>query len=131
MSDWTIENLGAVKDSAVGFGAGETQEARFAREALGAEATGLSLHRVKPGKRQAFGHQHVAAEEVYVVLAGSGRVKLDDEVRPLARLDAVRVAPAVKRAFEGGPDGLELLAFGPHTPGDGEILPDFWPAEAS
>ncbi len=129
MSDWTIENLDSVEDSAVGFGVGDSQEARFAREALGAEATGLSLHRIKPGKRQGFGHVHVDAEEVYVVLSGSGRVKLDEEIRPLARLDAVRVAPAVKRAFEGGPDGLEVLAVGPFTPGDGEMLPDFWPAD--
>jgi uncharacterized cupin superfamily protein len=129
MTDWTIENLDDVEDSAASFGHGDTQEAHFAREALGAEATGVSLHRVKPGRRQAFGHAHVAAEEVYVVLGGSGRVKLDDAVRDLKRLDAVRVAPAVKRAFEGGPDGIELLAFGPHTPKDGEIVPDFWPED--
>lgn len=129
MSNWTIENLASVEDSAPGFGMGELQEAHFAREALGAEATGVAFHRIKAGKRQGFGHQHVDAEEVYVVLAGSGRVKLDDDVRPLQRLDALRVAPAVKRAFEAGPEGLELLAFGPHTPGDGEVLPDFWPTE--
>ena len=129
MTDWTIENLGAVKDSADAIGAGERFEARFAREALGAEATGVSLHRIKPGRRQGFGHRHAEAEEVYVVLSGSGRVKLDDEIRSLERLDALRVAPAVKRAFEGGPEGIEVLAVGPHTPGDGEILPDFWPED--
>jgi len=129
MSDWTIENLDSVEDMAAARGAGERQEARFAREALGAETTGLSLHRVKPGRRQGFGHRHEAAEEVYVVLSGSGRVKLGDEIRPLERLDALRIAPAVMRAFEGGPGGLELLAFGPYTPGDGELAPDFWPED--
>ncbi len=131
MSSWSIENLEAVEDSAAAHGMGDRMEARFATKAVGAEATGLSLHRIKPGRRQGFGHVHVDAEEVYVVLSGSGRVKLDDEVRDLTRLDAIRLAPAVKRAFEGGPDGLELLAFGPLTPGDGEILPEFWPEDLS
>ena len=127
MSGYTIENLRDVEDSAVKFGFSETQESRFAQGALDAESTGLAYHRVKPGKRQAFGHRHQNAEEVYVVLAGSGRVKLDDDVRDLEQLDALRVAPDVARSFEGGPDGLEILAFGPHHKGDGEILQDFWP----
>jgi len=42
------------------------------------------------------------------------------------RLDAVRVSPAVTRAFEAGPDGLEVLAFGPHHEGDGELIPGWW-----
>ena len=129
MGDFTIENLMSVEDSALQFGVGETQEARFAHKALGAETTGFSLHRIKPAKRQAFGHRHTEAEEVYVVIAGSGRVRLDDEVRPISRLDAVRVAPGVRRAFEADSDGLEFLAFGPRHDGDGEVLPDFWPAD--
>jgi uncharacterized cupin superfamily protein len=127
MGDFTIENLRDVEDSAPKFGHGEHQEARFAASALGAEATGLSLHRVKPGRRQAFGHRHDAAEEVYVVLSGSGRIKLGDEVRELRPLDAVRIAPQVARAVEAGPDGIEYVAFGPQHQGDGELLPDFWP----
>lgn len=129
MSDFTIENLRAVDDLAPRFGVGESQEARFAREALDAERTGLALHRVKPGKRQAFGHRHTDAEEIYVVISGSGRVKLDDEIRPVEHLDAIRVAPGVARAFEGGPDGLEVLAVGAHHEGDGEMLWEFWPAD--
>jgi mannose-6-phosphate isomerase-like protein (cupin superfamily) len=82
---------------------------------------------VKPGCRQGFAHRHEAAEEVYVVVGGSGRIKLDDEIEEIRTLDAIRVAPKVARAFEAGPEGLELLAFGPRHEGDGEILrEDFW-----
>ena len=124
MSDYTIKNLREVDDLAAGGDLGEVQEARFARGALDAETIGLCLQRVKPGKRQAFAHRHEQAEEVYVVLSGSGRVKLDDEARDIGPLDAIRVAPGVIRAFEASDDGLELLVFGPHHPGDGEIIQD-------
>ena len=123
---YTIKNLREVKDSAAEFGVGALQEARFANEDLDAQDTGFSYHRIHPGKRQGFGHRHDDAEEIYVVLSGSGRVKLDDEVVSLSPLDALRVAPRVARRFEAGPEGLELLAFGPRHQGDGEILQDFW-----
>ena len=123
---YTIKNLSETPDSAVRFGLSELGEAHFPREELGAESTGLSYQVLKPGKRQAFGHRHDEAEEVYVVLSGSGRVRLDDEVVDVARLDAIRVEPRVTRAFEAGPDGLEWVAFGAHHDGDGELDHDFW-----
>lgn len=123
---YTIKNLRDVDDAAVKGGFSDTQEARFATGDLDAEATGVSHHVVKPGKRQAFGHHHDEAEEVYVVLAGSGRIKLDDEVVDVAVLDAVRIAPDVTRAVEGGPEGVELIAFGPRHEGDGGLDPEFW-----
>lgn len=123
---YTHTNLSDVDDSAPSFGYGDVQEARFAMNALDAEHTGVSFHRVKPGKRQGFAHRHENAEEVYVVLSGSGRVKLDDDIVELAPRDAVRVAPGVIRAFEGGPEGIEILACGPHHAGDGEIVPGWW-----
>jgi mannose-6-phosphate isomerase-like protein (cupin superfamily) len=123
---FTHKKLTEVKDSAPEFGFGELGEARFAKEDLGGESTGVSHHRVKPGKRQAFGHKHDEAEEVYVVLAGSGRMKLDDEIVEVERLDAIRVAPQVTRAFEAGPGGLEVLAFGPRHDGDGDLVMDWW-----
>ena len=123
---YTVKNLADVEDSAPRFGYGELQEARFASNDLETERTGFSFHRVKPGKRQGFAHRHDNAEEVYVVLSGSGRVKLDDEVMPIERLDAIRVAPAVTRQFEGGPEGLELLVFGPRHEGDGELVHGWW-----
>jgi uncharacterized cupin superfamily protein len=98
-----------------------------ARTALGAEQTGVTHFRLRPGKRSPFTHRHVEAEEVYVILAGSGRVKLDDEIADVRPLDAIRVAPQVARAFEAGPDGLEWLAFGPHR-ADGEPVDDSWTA---
>ncbi len=126
MTGYTIKNLREVEDSAPRFGFGEVQEARFAQRDLGAEDTGLSLHRVKPGRRQGFAHRHEQAEEVYVVLSGSGRMKVGDDVLDVGALDAIRVAPSLVRSFEGGPDGLEVLAFGPHHEGDGEVVAAEW-----
>jgi len=120
------KNLRDVTDSAAEHGLSESQEARFPARDLEAEQTGMNFLVVKPGKREAFAHRHKAAEEVYVVLAGSGKVKLDDELVDLAPMDAVRVSPGVTRAFEAGPDGLEVLAVGARHDGDGEIFPGWW-----
>ena len=125
-SPFTLKNLAEVDDSAPKFGYAEVQEARFAKDELEAEQTGVSYQRVKPGKRQAFAHRHERAEEVYVVLGGSGQAKLEDQLVELRALDAIRVAPGVTRAFQAGPDGLELLAFGPRHDGDGDVLPGWW-----
>ena len=120
------KNLREVQDMAVQFGLSESQEARFPREDLGAEQVGMNYLVVKPGRREAFAHRHRTAEEIYVVLSGSGSVRLDDEIVELAPLDAVRVSPGVARAFEAGADGLEVLVFGAHVEGDAELLQDFW-----
>jgi quinol monooxygenase YgiN/mannose-6-phosphate isomerase-like protein (cupin superfamily) len=123
---YTIQTLTDTEDSAAKFGFGELGEARFATEDLAAEQTGVSHHHLRPGKRQAFGHRHERAEEVCLVLSGTGRVKLDDEIEEIGPLDAIRIAPAVVRAFEAGPDGLELVVFGPRYHGDGEVLQAWW-----
>lgn len=125
---YTIKNLRDVQDVAPKFGFAEVQEARFPREDLESETVGLAFHRVKPGSRQAFAHRHEHAEEIYVILSGGGRMKLDDDVVDVSEMDAIRVAPHVARAFEAGGEGLEILAFGPRHSGDGEILRDesFW-----
>ncbi|HEY0318749.1 MAG TPA: cupin domain-containing protein [Solirubrobacterales bacterium] len=119
-------SLDEVKDSAPQFGLGDNQEARFAKDDLEAESVGVSHVRLKPGKRQPFGHRHEEAEEVYVILSGSGRLKLEDEIIEVERLDAIRVSPQMTRAFEAGPEGLEILACGPRHDGDGEIIPGWW-----
>ena len=123
---YTLIRLTDVDDSAPRFGFSDVQEARFANDDLETEDTGVSHLRVKAGERQAFAHRHEHAEEVYVVLAGSGRVKLDDEIVELEALDAIRVAPSVTRQFEAGADGIEVLAFGRRHEGDGELVKDWW-----
>jgi mannose-6-phosphate isomerase-like protein (cupin superfamily) len=123
---YTLRNLGDVDDAAPENGLGEFWEARVARRALAAEQTGVAFFRLWPGRRSAFAHRHDQAEEIYVVLRGQGRMKLDDEIVAVGPLDAVRVSPRVVRAFEAGADGLEFLAFGPHHPGDGELVEDGW-----
>jgi mannose-6-phosphate isomerase-like protein (cupin superfamily) len=123
---YTVLKLTDAEDMAAKHGLSEVQEARFAHEGLGTEQTGLMHLRVKPGVRQPFAHRHNRAEEVYVVLSGSGRVRLDDDIVDLEPLHAIRVAPSVTRAFEAGPDGLELLAFGARHPGDAEMVRDWW-----
>jgi mannose-6-phosphate isomerase-like protein (cupin superfamily) len=123
---YTHLNLEDAKDMAAGSGLGEMGEARFPTGELDAEQVGLGHLRLRPGARQPFGHRHEHAEEVYVVLAGSGRMKLDDEVREVRKLDAIRVAPEVTRNFEASDEGLELLVFGARHEGDGELLHGWW-----
>ena len=124
---YTKKNLERVEDSAPKFGYEKLQEARFAGQDLDAEATGVAFMRVKPGQRQGFAHKHDEAEEVYVVISGSGRIKLADEIVDVERLDAIRIAPGVTRALEADDEGLEYLAFGPHHKGDGELIHEgFW-----
>ena len=127
---YTLENLHATEDLAPGLGVDSVQEVRFPR--LDAKHTGVALMAVKPGGRQSVAHRHDEAEEVYVVVAGSGRIKLDDEVRSVGPMDAIRIAPNVVRAVEAGPDGIEYLAFGPRHPGDSDTLAidEFWAEEA-
>jgi mannose-6-phosphate isomerase-like protein (cupin superfamily) len=127
-SPHTRINLDDVEDAAPGNGFGHRWEARVARGALDAEQTGITHFRLHPGKRSPFAHRHRDAEEIYVILGGSGQVKLDDEVFDVRARDAIRVAPGTARAFEAGPDGLEFLAFGPHHACDGEPVDDDWVA---
>jgi mannose-6-phosphate isomerase-like protein (cupin superfamily) len=119
-------NLTDVEDVAVPNGFGHRWEARVAREPLGATQTGLTHFRLLAGKRSPFSHRHSRAEEIYVIIRGSGRLKLDDEIIEVHPRDAIRVSPHVARAFEAGLDGLEFLATGPHHPGDGEPVEDPW-----
>jgi mannose-6-phosphate isomerase-like protein (cupin superfamily) len=123
---FTHKKLEEVKDSAPEFGVGDGMEARFAKDDVEAEETGFSFHRLQPGKRQPFGHNHEEAEEVYVIVRGGGLFKLDDEIIEVEALDAIRVSPEVTRAFEAGDNGLEVIAFGPRRDGDGEIVPNWW-----
>ncbi|MDX6470514.1 MAG: hypothetical protein QOF75_2317 [Gaiellaceae bacterium] len=127
MAGYTRVNLKDVDDSAAERGS--EFEARFARKHLDSEHLGVSYFRYGPGFRSPIGHSHREQEEAYVVIAGSGRMRLDGEVVELAQWDVVRVAPPVVRGFEGGPDGLELIAIGADRPegGDGvRVEGDDW-----
>ena len=129
MSDYTIKNLKRdVDDSAEQFGLAPDIEARFAREPLDASMFGLSYQRLAPNARFPYGHHHKQQEEVYVVVEGRGRMKLDDEVRDIEAWDAIRVGKDTVRSFEAGPDGLAFLAFGaPKTESqDAEMIPGWW-----
>jgi mannose-6-phosphate isomerase-like protein (cupin superfamily) len=126
LSGYTIVNLMEIENGAVEGGA--TLDARFARSHLNSDHIGVSHFRYAPGRRSSKGHSHKQQEEVYVVLGGSGSVKLDDERFDLRTWDVVRVAPATVRGFEAGSDGLELLAIGSDRPegGDGVLADDEW-----
>jgi mannose-6-phosphate isomerase-like protein (cupin superfamily) len=127
MPDFTKVNLKKIEDSA-----GERSprlEARFGRKHLASQHLGVSYFRYAPAFRSPVGHSHREQEEVYVVVSGSGRMRLDNDIVELGEWDVVRVAPEVVRGFEGGPDGLELIAVGSDRPegGDGVHVDDFWP----
>jgi uncharacterized cupin superfamily protein len=129
MPDYTVVNLKRdVEDMAPRFDLSPGLESRFARVPLGLENSGASYFKVAPGFRAPFGHTHSKQEEVYVVVTGSARLKLDDDVIELEQWDVVRIPTGVWRAFEGGPNGAELIAFGaPNTDNkDVEMQPGWW-----
>jgi mannose-6-phosphate isomerase-like protein (cupin superfamily) len=126
MSSFTKINLADVKDVAPDFGMDVLGEARFAREVLGAQRIGMAHYRVKPGQRAGFGHKHGDVEEIYVVLKGSGRFKVEDDILDVGAHDVIYCPPEVMRAWEAGSDGLEMIAFGAHVHGDGEIEQGWW-----
>jgi mannose-6-phosphate isomerase-like protein (cupin superfamily) len=128
MSEYTQVNLKEVEDQAPKFGLSPDLEFRMGRVPLDMENAGVSYIRMASNYRIPFGHTHKNQEEVYVVVAGSGRVKLGDDVRELKQWDAVRVHKDTMRGFEADADGLELIAIGaPNTgPGDAEMEQGWW-----
>ena len=131
MADYTVLNLTSdVEDMGERFGYAPHMEARFARRPLKLEKSGISYFKLSPGFRVPFGHRHSEQEEIYRLVNGRGRVKLDDEIVELKPMDAVRIPTSVKRGFEAGPDGAEIVAFGaPDTDNnDIEMDQEFWPA---
>ena len=127
MSGFSQVNLLEIDDSVGDRAPGV--EGRFGRKHLGSRDLGVSLFRYAPNLRSPTAHSHREQEEAYVVVAGSGRVLLNDELRELRQWDVVRVAPEVVRAFEAGPDGLEIVAVGGPKPadGDGVLATAAWP----
>jgi mannose-6-phosphate isomerase-like protein (cupin superfamily) len=127
MSNFATINLLEVEDSVGARAPGV--EGRFGRKHLASRDLGISHFRYAPNLRSPFAHSHREQEEAYVVVAGSGRVLLDDEIVQIGQWDVVRVAPEVVRAFEAGPDGLEIIAVGGPKPedGDGVVGTPAWP----
>jgi len=128
MGRYTKRNLRSeVENQAPKFGMPSELQARFARSSLDGETLGLSLMTLAPGFRMPFGHKHVGQEEVYVVVRGSGRIKVEDEVVDLAEWDAIRIDKDTMRNVEAGPDGIEFVAFGAgDDPRDAEMAPGWW-----
>ena len=128
MGGYTIVNLREVEDQAPKFGYSPDLEARFARVPLELENSGISYFRLSPNFRIPFGHKHQQQEEVYVLVGGSARMKLDDEVVELEPWDAIRVPAETMRGFEAGSEGAEYIAFGaPNTENlDAEPAPNWW-----
>ena len=128
MSGYTVVNIKDVEDMAASHGLSPNMESRFARTNLEMEQGGVGYFRYAPNFRAPFGHTHEDQEEVYVVVNGSARIKLDDDIEELAQWDMVRVPAGVMRCIEGGPEGAEILAFGaPNTENrDAEMVPGWW-----
>jgi quercetin dioxygenase-like cupin family protein len=129
MADYTHINLKEdVDDQAPNFGLSPQLESRMARVPLEMENAGLSYIRIAPGFRIPFGHKHKNQEEVYVLVTGNARIKIEDEVRDLKQWDAVRLHRDTVRGFEAGEHGAELIVIGaPNTgPGDAEVIQDWW-----
>ena len=127
MADYTKQNLKEVENVAPKFDMPDEIEARFARGAIEGKSLGLSHMRLAPNFRVPFGHRHTAQEEVYVLVSGSARVKVDDEIVELKPWDALRIGPDTMRNVEAGPEGAEYLAFGAgEDPRDAEMAPGWW-----
>ena len=129
MADYTKVNLKEdVEDQAPNFGLEGKIEARMARVPLEMEHSGVSYQRLAPNYRLPFAHKHKNQEEVYVLVSGSARAKLEDDIIEMRPWDALRVPKDTVRCFEAGPEGAEMLAVGaPNTgPGDADMIQDWW-----
>jgi mannose-6-phosphate isomerase-like protein (cupin superfamily) len=128
MGSYTKKNLrNEVENQAPKFDMPPELEARFARTAIGGETLGLSLMTLAPGFRIPFGHKHEGQEEVYVVVRGSAKIKVEDEVVDVGEWDAIRFDKDTMRAVEAGPEGVEYVAFGAgEDPQDAEMVPGWW-----
>lgn len=128
MAGYTKKNLKEdVENAAPKFGMPDELQARFGRGALEGKSLGLSHMKLEPNFRIPFGHKHAGQEEVYVVVRGSARIKVEDEIVELGEWDAIRFDTDTMRAVEAGPDGVEYIAFGAgDDPRDAEIVQGWW-----
>jgi mannose-6-phosphate isomerase-like protein (cupin superfamily) len=124
---WTLSNLDQIEDVATKRNPEGGRQLRFTGKALGLSQVGMSHQRLGANVRQPIGHRHTLAEEVFFVVAGSGRAKLDEELVEISAGDLLRIGPEVMRSFEGGEDGIEMVVFSQKIDADeGEIVRDWW-----
>jgi mannose-6-phosphate isomerase-like protein (cupin superfamily) len=129
MAGYTVQNLKEVENQGANFGIDpNNMELRMAKDPLECENAGISYVKLGPGFRAPFGHTHKTQEEIYVLMTGTARIKVGDDVIDMKPFTAVRVAPDTMRSYEGGPEGAEIIAIGaPRTgPGDGDVTPGWW-----
>jgi mannose-6-phosphate isomerase-like protein (cupin superfamily) len=129
MAGYTMHNLKEIENQGVNFGLDENDiQLRMAKDPLECTDCGLTYLRLGPGWRTPFGHNHKTQEEIYVLVNGSARMKIEDEVVEMKPFTAVRVSPETMRSYEGGSDGAELIVIGtPRTGGgDADIVPGWW-----
>jgi len=129
MAGYTMQNLREIENQGVNFGLDENDiQLRMAKDPLGCADCGLTYLRLGPGWRTPFGHNHKTQEEIYVLVNGSARMKIEDEVVEMKPFTAVRVSPETMRSYEGGAEGAELIVIGtPRTgSGDADIVPGWW-----
>jgi mannose-6-phosphate isomerase-like protein (cupin superfamily) len=129
MAGYTVQNLNEVQNQAENFGINPDElQLRMAKDPLECQNAGISLVRIGPGYRIPFGHKHKTQEEIYVLVKGNARMKLEDEIVDVQPMTAVRVDPGTMRGFEAGPEGADFIAIGaPRTgPGDGDVVPGWW-----
>ena len=127
---FTHRNLRDLENVAPKFGMPVGMEARFPRRELGLATVGVGHLKLAPGVRVPFGHRHKEQEEIYVVIDGGGRIKLDDEIVDLQKGDVLRIEPATMRQVEAGPEGIEYVGFGAGdaelAKTDAEMVPGWW-----
>jgi mannose-6-phosphate isomerase-like protein (cupin superfamily) len=124
---WTLSNIDRIEDVATRRNPDGGRQLRFAGKALGLSQVGMNHQRLDANVRQPIGHRHTLAEEVFYVIAGSGRAKLEDEVVEISSGDLLRIGPEVMRSFQAGEDGIEMIVFSQKIDADeGEILRDWW-----
>ncbi len=106
-------------------GEGPGGAVRKLRRELGATAFGFNHFRLPPGMTgREHDHANDSQEEVYVVLKGSGFMRVDDDEFDLRPGIVVRVDGAATRVPVAGPEGLEFVTFG--APVEGRYVPPEW-----
>jgi mannose-6-phosphate isomerase-like protein (cupin superfamily) len=129
MAGYSVQNLNEVQNQGENFGINpDEMQLRMAKDPLECQNAGVTLLRLGPGYRAPFGHKHKTQEEIYILVKGDARMKIEDEVVELQPMTAVRVDPGTMRGYEAGSEGADLIVIGaPRTgPGDGDMEPGWW-----